>query len=104
MRGATLFHFRGYASKVAAAASGAVGRRSDKVSDIFQTMEYGPAPEDDAGMKAWLEAHNHHFGLFIDGEWHHPKDRNIAESWSPATGDQLAYVTEVPTYPHPVKS
>ena len=74
---------------------------SASIEDIFKTMEYGPAPEDDAAMTAWLKSHEHHMGLFIDGEWvHGGKDprgvegRDIAKSYAPSTGDQLAFFTQ----------
>eukprot|EP00936_MAST-01D_sp_MAST-1D-sp1_P002850 g2850.t1 len=57
-------------------------------------MEYGPAPEADDGMKAWLQAHDHHFGFFINGEWHKPEGRSIAKSYAPATGDQICHITQ----------
>ena len=74
---------------------------ASSIEDIFKTMEYGPAPEDDAAMTAWLKSHEHHMGLFIDGEWvHGGKDprgvegRDIAKSYAPSTGDQLAFFTQ----------
>ena len=57
--------------------------RSDSVAEIFNTMEYGPAPEADDGMQAWLQAHDNHFGLFINGEWRHPEGRSVAKSYAP---------------------
>ena len=68
--------------------------RSDSIVDIFNTMEYGPAPEADDGMQAWLQAHDNHFGLFINGEWRHPEGRSVAKSYAPATGDQIAFITQ----------
>ena len=43
------------------------------VSEIFKSMSYGPAPEDDSGLYAWLDSHKKDFGLFINGEWRHPE-------------------------------
>ncbi|MBW7932677.1 MAG: hypothetical protein H3C62_03515, partial [Gemmatimonadaceae bacterium] len=39
------------------------------VAELFQTMEYGPAPEADAPARAWLAAHDGRFGHFIGGAW-----------------------------------
>ncbi len=39
------------------------------VPEIFETMEYGPAPEAVAPAQAWLERHGGRFGLFIGGAW-----------------------------------
>ena len=38
------------------------------VSEIFETMEYGPAPEDASEALAWLKGHDKSFGQFIDGK------------------------------------
>ena len=37
------------------------------VQEIFETMEYGPAPESDAEARQWLASHAGLFGHFIDG-------------------------------------
>lgn len=42
------------------------------VSAIFETMEYGPAPESNADALAWLAAHGSAFGHFIGGKWTKP--------------------------------
>ena len=39
------------------------------VREIFETMEYGPAPESDAEARKWLASHDGQFGHFIDGAW-----------------------------------
>ena len=82
----------------AGGASGVGGARVTQplstVAEIFKSMEYGPAPEDDSGMAAWLAAHDHHFGMFIDGEWRHPEGRSVGKTYCPATGDQMAFITQ----------
>ena len=35
------------------------------VSEIFESMEYGPAPEDASEAQAWLKSHDKVFGQFI---------------------------------------
>ena len=72
----------------------AQARAASSVAEIFNSMEYGPAPEDDGGMNAWLAAHDHHFGMFIDGEWRHPEGRSVGKTYCPATGDQMAFITQ----------
>ena len=42
------------------------------VAEIFQTMEYGPAPESDKEALAWLGRHERVFGHYIDGAWTEP--------------------------------
>ena len=62
------------------------------VSEIFETMEYGAAPESDAEAQAWLDRHGRAFGLFIDGTFSAPC--NVFVSRNPATGDELARITQ----------
>ena len=39
------------------------------VPEIFDSMSYGPAPEDASAVRAWLAAHADGFELFIGGRW-----------------------------------
>ena len=41
------------------------------VKEIFETMEYGPAPEGAASGLAWIKEHEP-FGLFINNQWVKP--------------------------------
>ncbi len=61
------------------------------VVDIFETMEYGPAPEADAMAVAWLKEHQP-FGLFINNQWVPPDSGKYLESINPATKKPLAQV------------
>ena len=62
------------------------------VKDIFETMDYGPAPESTSEAMAWIAKYDGKFGQFINGEFtpHH----DGFESRNPATGDILALVTQ----------
>ncbi|MDE3151344.1 MAG: aldehyde dehydrogenase family protein, partial [Gemmatimonadota bacterium] len=62
------------------------------VSAIFETMEYGPAPESGAEVRAWLDAHGHAFGHFIGGQWTRPGQG--FEVLDPSTARVLARVTQ----------
>ena len=62
------------------------------VAELFQTMEYGPAPEADAPARAWLAAHHATFGHFIGGRW--TKAGKTFETHDPSTGATLARVTQ----------
>jgi aldehyde dehydrogenase (NAD+) len=64
------------------------------VRDVFETMEYGPAPEADAPARAWLAAHGSRFGCYIDGAWTTPRDDALFPVTDPATGKELAQVTQ----------
>merc|ERR1719209_1210942 len=53
-------------------------------------MEYGPAPEADNVVQAWLEDHDRAFGHFIDNEWYRPEERSTTNATSPCNGQLLA--------------
>ena len=59
--------------------------------DIFETMEYGPAPEAATPALAWIEEHQP-FGVFINNEWVKPVSGRYLESVNPATNKSLAQV------------
>ncbi len=62
------------------------------VAEIFETMEYGPAPESDAAARAWLTAHDGTFGHFIGGKW--TRAGKTFDVFDPSTGKKLARVTQ----------
>ncbi len=62
------------------------------VADIFETMEYGPAPEDAAEALKWIESHDGKFGQFINGTF--TKPNKLFASKNPATGKLLAKVSQ----------
>lgn len=62
------------------------------VKEIFDTMEYGPAPESDKNAMEFLDKHHRNFGLYINGKWVTKKDTFPAVS--PATGETLAQLSE----------
>ena len=65
--------------------------KQNSVSEIFKNMDYGPAPEADNVVKAWLNDHDKgEFGLFIDGKWVKPDGRKTYQTKNPATGETLA--------------
>jgi aldehyde dehydrogenase (NAD+) len=64
------------------------------VAEIFETMDYGPAPEADGPARAWLAAHGHRFDLFIGGAWRPAAAAERLESAEPATGKTLASLAQ----------
>ncbi|MDG4649895.1 aldehyde dehydrogenase family protein [Roseibacterium sp. SDUM158017] len=60
--------------------------------EIFDNMEYGPAPESDAEARAWIAERGPAFGHFIDGAFTAPGD--TFETRNPARGEVLAHVTQ----------
>ncbi len=65
-----------------------------KIADLFETMEYGPAPESAERARAWLEARERRFGHFIGGEWREPAGGETFETPGPADGEPLATVAQ----------
>src|SRR3990172_8408308 len=65
---------------------------SAKVAEIFETMEYGPAPESSATAREWLEQHKSTFGHFINGKWVVPAKGKWFDTSNPATGEKLAKI------------
>src|SRR2546426_4392249 len=64
------------------------------VSEIFETMAYGPAPESDKPALEWIARQNGAFGLFIDGRWTKGKSDAGFDVINPATTARLARVTQ----------
>ncbi|WDI30170.1 aldehyde dehydrogenase family protein [Hyphococcus flavus] len=61
------------------------------VAEIFETMEYGPAPEESAYVRDWLKEKSGGFQHYINGEFiSGDKSQKIIESRNPATGEKLA--------------
>jgi aldehyde dehydrogenase (NAD+) len=65
-----------------------------EVRDIFETMEYGPAPEDPGPAKQWLADRNSTLDHFIGGEWAAPESGEYFPARSPANGEMLAMVAD----------
>lgn len=62
------------------------------VSEIFETMDYGNAPESPAEALAWLVDRGSRFGHFIDGDFTPATDD--FEAKNPANGDVLATLSQ----------
>lgn len=87
------------AGKAAAGAAGnAAAKPVDPTTDLtslFNSMDYGVAPEAADYANAWLDSHDRKFGMFIDNEWVHPDGREYVAVTNPATGEKLAEVLQV---------
>src|SRR5438309_6759349 len=66
-------------------------RRSMNVMDIFETMEYGPAPESATPALQWIKERQP-FGLFINNQWVTPVSGQYIDSINPANGKPLTQV------------
>ncbi|MCT8266533.1 aldehyde dehydrogenase family protein [Afifella sp. JA880] len=62
------------------------------VTEILETMDYGPARESDAAVRDWLARHEGAFGPLIDGGFHAAADSERLTVRNPATGEVLAQV------------
>jgi aldehyde dehydrogenase (NAD+) len=62
------------------------------VKEIFETMEYGPAPESADFVNAWLEKHGRGFGHFINGRFIEGSD--TFEVINPANKTTIATVSQ----------
>jgi aldehyde dehydrogenase (NAD+) len=65
------------------------------IAKLFETMEYGPAPESDAPALEWIRQHdNGRFGHCINGRWSPPADGQYFDTINPATKAVLARVAQ----------
>ena len=62
------------------------------ISEVFDTLEYGPAPESAQFANEWLEKHDLRFGHFIGGERTDPSTGESFETRNPATSEVIAQV------------
>jgi aldehyde dehydrogenase (NAD+) len=64
------------------------------VREIFETMEYGPAPEQEDLALIWLKDHGHAMRPFINGEFPRFMDELYFESINPRDGTILARLVQ----------
>ncbi|HEX8831646.1 MAG TPA: aldehyde dehydrogenase family protein [Longimicrobium sp.] len=64
------------------------------IAEIFDTMEYGPAPESASPALRWLEERGGTTQLFIGGEWREPRDGEYFDTHNPATNKPLARLAQ----------
>lgn len=62
------------------------------IKDIFDTMDYGPAPEDPTPALDWIARHKGQFGCFIDGAFQPAGE--LFDTRNPARDEVLAQVTQ----------
>jgi aldehyde dehydrogenase (NAD+) len=64
------------------------------VAELFQTLEYGPAPEAANPALTWIKEHGPRFGLFINNCRVEPKSGEYFDTLNPATGQPLAQIAQ----------
>lgn len=60
------------------------------MTELFDSLAYGPAPEAAKPANEWLESHDRSFGQFIGGQWIKPSAS--FEVFNPATSERIAKV------------
>lgn len=63
------------------------------ISEIFDTMDYGPAPESKAEALDWIAHHNGQFDHFINGKWTAATKAQTFNTLNPANGETLAKIS-----------
>jgi aldehyde dehydrogenase (NAD+) len=66
----------------------------NNVREIFETMEYGPAPEPAEAAVDWLEGHRRTFHPFVNGRFAKFIDECYFDSVDPRNGQTLARIVE----------
>jgi aldehyde dehydrogenase (NAD+) len=61
------------------------------VTDVLNTMDYGPAPESNSHIKEWLAKHDKGFGHFINGGFAASSAKRL-DVFNPANGEKLASI------------
>jgi aldehyde dehydrogenase (NAD+) len=64
------------------------------VADLFESLEYGPAPEAAGPAHEWIRRHEGIFQNFIDNRWVTPQSGEYFDSVDPAGGKPLARVAQ----------
>lgn len=64
------------------------------IAEIFETMEYGPAPESATPALRWLEERGRTLRHFVGGAWRDPSGGEWFDSDNPATGKPLARIAQ----------
>ena len=61
----------------------------EKLSSLFEALDYGPAPESEARTREWLKSYNSKFGHYINGSWQLPKNGGYFKTINPAKSDEV---------------
>jgi len=64
------------------------------VTEIFETLDYGPAPESASLVTDWLEARQGGFTMYVGGQWVKPESGEWFDAANPATGEPIARIAQ----------
>ena len=65
-----------------------------EVRDLFESMDYGAAPEADDRARAWLEQRKGILDHYIAGRWRTPESGEYFQTRNPSGGELLAMVAD----------
>ena len=65
-----------------------------KIAELFETMEYGPAPEAADEARAWIAERGPRFGHYIGGAWREPADGEFFATLDPSREEQLGEIAQ----------
>jgi aldehyde dehydrogenase (NAD+) len=64
------------------------------IAEIFESMEYGPAPESAGPAVRWLEERQRTFRHLIGGEWREPAEGEFFDTLNPANNQPIARIAQ----------
>ncbi|MDE2663144.1 MAG: aldehyde dehydrogenase family protein [Gemmatimonadota bacterium] len=65
-----------------------------KIAELFETMEYGPAPEVADEARAWIAARGPRFGHYIGGAWCEPAAGEFFATLDPSNEAELGEIAQ----------
>ncbi|MCG8469057.1 MAG: aldehyde dehydrogenase family protein [Gemmatimonadetes bacterium] len=65
-----------------------------KIAELFETMEYGPAPEAADHARDWIRTRGPAFDHYIGGTWHAPAGGERFATLNPATETELGQIAQ----------
>ena len=72
-----------------------VGERlMTSISEEFEAMRYGPAPESADAARAWISEHGPEFDLWIDGAWRSPTGGDRFQSFDPSRAEPIGMIAQ----------
>src|SRR5260221_8096116 len=65
-----------------------------QISEIFDSMAYGPAPEAANIALDWLKDHGPKMKMYVNGQWIEPTGGEYFDSINPATGNPIVQIAQ----------
>lgn len=61
----------------------------EKLTSFLETLDYGPAPEQEARTREWLKSHSSKFQHYVNGCWQPPSGGGYFKTINPAKSDEV---------------